>query len=287
MALVIPNLQAKKGMWGGAIGAALGAVAFIVVSHVIGDLVGRLLGALLVGAALGTCVGLVEALFREAWLTVAFSPKEVTSVNLGREPVTFGSGTRCTIFVPGVAEVDVEYALNNGRLTCVETTTGRKEMPTPGAWRKIGSIAVAVNTADQKADLAALAQLWPVTPPQAERATVKAPDLPGAFRVPKENKVSLLLRLENGSEIALDVGRSIFGFDLGDTGPRAAEAVAQVQGHPAKSGVYGLLNLSSESWEAQNEAGEKLEIAKGMTIALKEGLKLNFKVALGEVRRRD
>lgn len=122
MAFIVPNLEPKKGTIGGALGAFVGVLAFLFVSQTIGDASGRLAGAALLGAALGVCVGIVEVLFREAWLTVAYGPKELVTVTLGREPVKVGSHASCTVYVAG--DADPEYVLDQGRLTCLDRARG-------------------------------------------------------------------------------------------------------------------------------------------------------------------
>ena len=109
MALFVPNLQPRRSLQGGATGGVLAGVTFLFISRGLADFAGRFAGAIVVGALIGLVVGLIEVLFREAWLTVAFSPKEVTTVSLGRELVVVGSGVRSTIYVPNVAEVEAEY----------------------------------------------------------------------------------------------------------------------------------------------------------------------------------
>jgi Ca-activated chloride channel family protein len=91
MAYVIPNMKIHRAYQGGAVGGAFGGMAFIAIAGLIGDVGGRFLGAALIGASIGLLVGLIEALFREAWLTVAFGLHEHRTVSLGQEPVTIGS----------------------------------------------------------------------------------------------------------------------------------------------------------------------------------------------------
>jgi len=95
-----------------------------------------------------------------------------------------------------------------------------------------------------------------------------------------------VLHLENGKTLALDLGMSIFGSDLGELGMGAAQAVAQVQGHPTRTHVRGLVNLSTHSWEVCNSQGDRTTISKGMTISLKEGLSIKFGSVSGTIRGR-
>lgn len=286
MAFIIPNLEPTKGMVGGALGASLGAVAFLFVSHAIGDSIGRITGALLVGAALGLCVGIVEMLFREAWLTVAFGPKEVIMVTLGREPVSIGGASNSTVYVAQGAGVDLEYTLESGRLTCIDKASGGKESPTPGEWKKLGNVAVAANTPDAKADMSVLESLWPapVNQPAPSKTKVEAVEVNVAKNQVEIPKTDFDLCVDTGKVIALDVGVSIFGSDLGELGMGAAQAVAQVQGHPTNKQARGLVNLSTQAWEAQNSQGDRMTISKGMTITLKDGLLIAFGKASGRVR---
>lgn len=291
MAYIIPNLEPKKSMIGGALGASLGAVAFLLVSQAIGDSLGRITGALLVGAALGLCVGIVEMLFREAWLTVAFGPKEIITVTLGREPVSIGVGSHCTVYVAQGAGVDLEYTLDNGKLTCFDKANGGKETPTPGEWKKVGNVAVAVNTSDAKAEISVLESLWPTAINKPATSTVsktkvEVVEVEVAKTQVEKPKADFVLCVDEGKEIALDVGVSIFGSDLGESGMGAAQAVAQVQGHPTNKEIRGLVNLSTQAWQAQNNQGDRMTIAKGMTITLKDGLIIVFGKASGRVRFR-
>lgn len=291
MAYIIPNLEPMKSMLGGALGASFGAVAFLFVSQAIGDSLGRITGALFVGAALGLCVGIVEMLFRDAWLTVAFDPKEIITVTLGREPVSIGGGSHCTVYVAQGAGIDLEFTLDHGRLTCFDKASGGKETPVPGEWKKLGNIAIAVNTPDAKADISALESLWPAAiikpaPTTVSKMKVAIVEIEIAKNQLENPKVDFVLSIDGFKEIALDVGVSIFGSDLGESGMGAAQAVAHVQGHPTNKEVRGLVNLSTQTWRAQNSQGDRMMITKGMTITLKDGLLIEFGKVSGRVRNR-
>lgn len=285
MAYIIPNLEPKKGTVGGALGACVVVLAFLFISQAIGDSLGRLAGAVLLGAVLGLCVGIVEVLFREAWLTVAFGPKEVITVTLGQEPVRIGSHAESTVYVAAKTPVDLEYVLDRGRLTCVNKTSGTSETPTPGEWKKVGNVAIAVNTADAKADLSGLESLWPAassTPPAATfKGSGPATETEKVDHAPTGN---LVLCLEGGKEVTLKTGMSIFGSDLGEAGIGAAQAVAQVQGHPTRKDTQGLVNLSTTAWVVTNSQGDQTTIPHGMTITLKDGLTIAFGSRTGIVR---
>jgi len=285
MAYIVPNLEPMKGTVGGALGAFVGVLAFLFMSQTIADSLGRIGGAVLLGAALGVCVGVVEVLFREAWLTVAYGPKEVITVTLGREPVKVGSHPSSTVYVAG--DADLEYVLDQGRLTCVDKATGKSEVPMPGVWKKVGNVAVAVNTADTRADPAGLSGFWPVVstpPPVMDAKIAESSGKTGTtVQVPTG---SLVLCLDNGKEITLRISVTIFGSDLGEAGTGAAQAVAQVQGHPMKKDTHGLVNLSTTTWAVTNSQGDRTSIPQGMTITLKDGLTISFGSRSGVVRFR-
>ena len=287
MAYIVPNLEPKKGTVGGRLGACVGALAFLLVSQTIGDRLGRLAGAVLLGAALGVCVGIVEVLFREAWLTVAFGPKEVITVTLGRESVRIGSHASSTVYVAAEPPVDLEYVLERGRLTCVDKASGKSEAPTPGEWKKVGNVAIAVNTADAKADPSGLESLWPNVSGPPTAAAIKSNGSSGAT-VPSDHPPtgSIVLCLEGGKEITLKIGVTIFGSDLGEAGTGSAQAVAQVQGHPTKKDTQGLVNLSTTAWVVTNSQSDRTTIPNGMTITLKDGLTIAFGSRTGIVRLR-
>jgi Ca-activated chloride channel family protein len=285
MALIVPNLEPKKATLGGALGAFVGVLAFLFMSRTIGDSPGRLAGAVLLGAALGVCVGIVEVLFREAWLTVAYGPKELVTVTLGREPVKVGSHASSTVYVAG--DADLEYVLDQGRLTCLDRATGKSEVPTPGAWKKVGNVAVAVNTAETRADPSGLDGFWPAAsfpPPAASGKIGDSSSVPESSG--QVTTGSLVLCLDNGKEMTLKVGVTIFGSDLGEAGAGSAQAVAQVQGHPAKKDTLGLVNLSTTAWTVTNSQGDRTSIPQGMTITLKDGLVIAFASRSGVVRLR-
>jgi len=62
-------------------------------------------------------------------------------------------------------------------------------------------------------------------------------------------------------------------------------AVAAVNRHPTEPGLWGLRNLSGESWYFQTAADPApQEVAPGRTAALANGTRINFGVSLGEVR---
>src|SRR5262249_46562365 len=66
------------------------------------------------GAGVGLAVGVVEAVFRAAWLEVTYSAGEKRTVVLGRQPVTVGGG-RDTIYAGGVGAAPPTHPVQNRR----------------------------------------------------------------------------------------------------------------------------------------------------------------------------
>lgn len=268
MSYVIPNFHAKRGMVGGAIGASLGAIGFLVVAAATTDFVGRFLGALLIGACIGACVGVVEILFREAWLKVAFGPKEIVSVTLGTKPVILSSDERATIYIPSTSNVALEYLVQSERLHMTDLTTGQRGSPVVGEWELFGRIAVSVNTSDRRADDSLLKELW------KEEAA--------AERTPPRTETHFVLCLPSGAIVHLYDDAILNGNDIGESG---GEPFAQVMKHPTDASKRGLVNLSEQRWRVRNKEGDATEIEKGGTITLKEGLTITFGTVTAEVGR--
>jgi hypothetical protein len=127
-------------------------LGFLGASQLLGDVAGRLAGAAVLGLALGLIVALIEAVFREAWLEVRRSPKEVSKVSLGRERVTIGSDAdMCTVFAPGAAPVALRYQMRGGQITCEDVVDERTSVVLPGDQRQVGSVTVTVHASQQPA----------------------------------------------------------------------------------------------------------------------------------------
>lgn len=73
----IPNLTWRRGFSGGLVGGLMGGIVFIVFTFGVGDqTLGRLVGVFAIGFLIGLMILLADALFREAWLEVAYGHKE-------------------------------------------------------------------------------------------------------------------------------------------------------------------------------------------------------------------
>ena len=150
--LSIPNLRSDRALLGGALGGAAGALGFLATSlalpsNVAGDVGGRLVGATLIGFFIGLMVAWVESKFRSGWLEIRYGTREVRRVNLGPEPVSLGSDSRrCTIYVPGSADVAFRYRVAQSKVMREAVATGQVDEIRDGDRHTIGNVEVTVRT---------------------------------------------------------------------------------------------------------------------------------------------
>ena len=143
MARFIPNLNVQWALLGGIAGGFLGVIAFIIIASTMG--VGyRQGGAFFLGACIGFMVGVVEQACRSAWLTVVYSPRRFSQVNMGATPVTIGSGPGDTVRVDGCPSSAISFKIQNGTIQCTEN--GVTQNIKPGEERMVGKVKLVVCT---------------------------------------------------------------------------------------------------------------------------------------------
>jgi len=161
MSFFIPNLQQRRALIGGGIGGGAGALGFLFAAGAFGDIAGRLVGAAILGFFIGLMIALIEALSREAWLIVHWTPKEQTKIALGATPVVLGSSDNAHIylskaqgFTPTTAKIYKEgetivmqYDDEYGRQKSMKRL--RHELD-DGSRRKLGNITIEVKTYTSK-----------------------------------------------------------------------------------------------------------------------------------------
>ncbi len=96
----VPNLHRHRAASAGALGGAFAAVCFILLVPAVGDTVGRLLSAAILGVSIGLMMVLVEAVSRNAYLLVHWSPSETSSLTLGASPILIGSSPEAHVLLP-------------------------------------------------------------------------------------------------------------------------------------------------------------------------------------------
>lgn len=156
MYLIIPNFNRKKGMIFGSSGAAAAGFVFLLLAIIFGDILSRLVGAIVFGAALGLCIGLVEIIYRQAWLTVALEPSKLIQVSLGPDPISISNSATATVVVPQEININLEYSLKNNNLACINKSSGASFTQMPGEWKTFAGIYVGLNTMTAKANTSEL-----------------------------------------------------------------------------------------------------------------------------------
>jgi hypothetical protein len=147
MIYFIPNLRLTEARIGGFVGGVAGAVAFGLLSIVLTDTTGRLAGAALLGFFIGMMVAIVEVAFREAWLEVAYGPKEIRTISLGRDAITFGNNPEAsTVVIPSTIPVAYRYQIEEKRIVFEDVARSRKTPVMNGHQQAMGSINVTVRT---------------------------------------------------------------------------------------------------------------------------------------------
>ena len=139
----IPNLGAKRGFCAGLVGGWLGGMGFLLVASVLPEAIGRMVGFGILGAALGLVMVIVEAIFREAALQVIWGPKEVTVLSLGPKPISIGGGSD-DVYLSGLTPGAAEVSLEQGRIYCTDTATGKKTEFRDGSQIKVGKVEMVV-----------------------------------------------------------------------------------------------------------------------------------------------
>lgn len=156
----IPNLGKWQGFVGGFVGGVLGGVLFILLTLLIGEVVGRLLGLVTIGFLIGLMIALAEAIFREAWLVVHWSPSEQKTISLGARPISLGSSDEATIYLrkdQGFPPIAAKIFLENDKVIMQydEEMRTRKSMQQlrhelkDGDRRKLGDVILEVKTVTQ------------------------------------------------------------------------------------------------------------------------------------------
>jgi hypothetical protein len=145
LSAVIPNLGANRGMLAGAIGGFIGGLGFLIISEIFAEVIGRMAGLGVLGAALGLAIVAIEEMFRAAKLEVIWAPKEVTSVTLGPKPVFIGGGDD-HIFISGLPQHALGVVFENGKVQCIDNSTGIRSDLKEGSRIQIGKVEVVVRT---------------------------------------------------------------------------------------------------------------------------------------------
>jgi hypothetical protein len=268
MAFFLPNLNPRRALVGGGVGGAVGAVGFLWAASALGDVAGRLLGAAILGFFIGLAIAFIEAAFRQGWLEVQYSPREVRTVNLGTESVSIGSDAKaCTIYARNAPPVALRFRLDRGQILCEDLPTGAIRQLQPGDSQQVGNLTVVARAADKPTGL--------TERPSGDRQVGQPTQVRAQFSLYIKRR---MIPLTNGTELRAS--------DLpGLESQRPDGVVAQVNPNPNDPRILGLQNFSHRVWVATLASGEQRQVASGRSIKLAVGTKINFGSVEGEIRR--
>ena len=255
LSLFVPNLRRSRALVGGAVGGAAGAMAFTWAQTMSGELGSRLVGATILGFSVGLMVAVVELVSREAWLEIAYGPKEIRFVGLGAQPVTIGSDKGCTVFAAGARPVALRYWFDKGVILCEDAYSRQQRRIYPGDRRKVANISITACAAGSALSSTAVATS------------------------------GFTLALSSGRSIALSLGTTLTLEDIpGLPAASAGEIVAEVNRNPKDASILGLKNLSRRTWKVTKANGEKRKVPHGRSIQLEVGMDIDFGPLKGGVR---
>ncbi|GGA15368.1 vWA domain-containing protein [Okeania sp. KiyG1] len=263
MAFFIPNLQGKRALVGGAVGGVLGAIAFLSIAGAFGDLAGRLIGAAILGFCIGIMIVITEVLFRKAWLEISYGPKEIKTVNLGKETVTVGSNPElCIVYIPDTPSVALKFQFDQGNIFCEDVEAGSKRSVRPGYQIDVGRAKVTVCGSE-------------ATTSTLSDSPIKMP--------PLSSRSSFSLNI-NGRVITLNHNTQLNERDIsGLTSQSNNGIVAKVNPNPKDPNILGLQNLSNQTWVAIMANGESKNIEPTRTLKLAAGTQINFGSVRGQI----
>src|SRR5262249_20700238 len=100
-----------------------------------------------------------------------------------------------------------------------------------------------------------------------------------------QKKLRLPPRVRLGRDIVmLNHDTSLFAHHVDeDRRYNFSEAVAAVTRHPADPSIWGLKNLSAQTWSTTNSKGEMKDVSPGRSVTLAPGTRINFGHIEGEI----
>ena len=100
-----------------------------------------------------------------------------------------------------------------------------------------------------------------------------------------ERRLVLPPRIKIGdSVVLLNRATRLFGRHLGRFGDEADEACAEVAPHPNRPDIFGLRNLTGETWILTEPDNSKAEVSPGKTARIMNGARIDFGRKTGEIR---
>jgi DNA-binding helix-hairpin-helix protein with protein kinase domain len=85
--------------------------------------------------------------------------------------------------------------------------------------------------------------------------------------------------------VVLNQDTRLYPYHMGEFGNYDfSRSLAAVVAHPKRPGVYGLRNLSDNTWNVVVPTGDTAEVPRGSTLSLHAGTRINFGQVQGEIR---
>jgi Ca-activated chloride channel family protein len=164
MSLVVPNLGRRRALCGGAAGG-LAAAWFFIGFQSPYDVVQRLLAAALLGFCTGSAIVLAEATRKRAWLVVHWSPKERSTILLGRRSVLIGNCPEAHVrprYTKEPEPVMAAITAVDGVITLDDLRTSRSRVLSGGERLEMDRVIVEVCCAGGRAGEEAAAEADPI-----------------------------------------------------------------------------------------------------------------------------
>jgi Ca-activated chloride channel family protein len=146
MTFFIPNMSKSKSLLFGAIGGLLGSFIFLGAGYFVSEIPGRLSGAIILGLFIGLLVSIVEIVFRNMWLQVNRSLRDITTINLGTQLITIGGSETDSVRIDGVAENYASFQIVGDKVEY--KISNEIKMLKPGDKENIGGIELVVCSAE-------------------------------------------------------------------------------------------------------------------------------------------
>lgn len=119
-------------------------MAFLLSSALITETIGRMVGIGILGASLGLCIVAAESFLRAAVLEVTWAPNEVTTITLGKTPITIGGGDD-HIYVSTLPPGAIQITMHEGVITCSKYDSKQPTQLKNGSEIQIGTISARVK----------------------------------------------------------------------------------------------------------------------------------------------
>lgn len=283
---IIPNLDTRRGMTGGAIGGAIGVLGFDVISLVLTEILGRWSGAAMIGFCIGAMLIWIDVLFREASLEIDYGHGERRTLSLGPEPIIIGSVSgRCTVYIPDSLMQRLSFQLRDGYVLCEDLEQKRSIPFVPGDVFHIGRATITVRSPQQQQDSVTTSPKSSGFKPRIlDTIALVAGNKNNPSQKPSETNEAKPHLIIQWHRYPLTDGVRFVGSQIPGLEPGSSDGcVAAVQPHPQERSTLGLKNLSRISWQATINGGRRLTIEPGRSVRIAQSTVILFGTTEGTI----